>query len=156
MNTKTMEGLIGANSNTNLINTPMRIYKDARHRGDTATMERAMGYVAEFEDKAQEYKVKADEGLKEETRDNREKAELRREQAIYKRKEEQKELEEKIVESKDNDADTDTVEISEEGKVLTHADSGEVKIDASNKPLTYTKLGEVILMEQKTGVSISV
>lgn len=156
MNTKTMEGLIGANSNTNLINTPMRIYKDARHRGDTATMERAMGYVAEFEDKAQEYKVKADEGLKEETRDNREKAELRREQAIYKRKEEQKELEEKIVENKDNDADTDNVEISEEGKVLTHTDSDEVKISASKEPVTYTKLGEVILMEQKTGVSISV
>ena len=32
MNTKTMEGLAGAATNMNLMNTPMRVYKEARRR----------------------------------------------------------------------------------------------------------------------------
>lgn len=47
MNTKTMEGLVGARTNMNLMNTPMRVFKEARRKGDTATMERAMGYADE-------------------------------------------------------------------------------------------------------------
>ena len=39
MHTKTMEGLVGARTNMNLLNTPMRVFKDARRRGDTATMD---------------------------------------------------------------------------------------------------------------------
>lgn len=170
MNAKTMEGLVGANSNINLINTPMRVYKDARRRGDTAVLERAMGYVEEFEDRAQEYKVKADEGMEEDARDTKEKAELEREEAIKKRKEERAELEERIAESRDEGADIATketkaclLEISEEGKVLAqghaeleYVDSGEIKIDASKEPVTYTKSGGMVHMEQKTGVSISV
>lgn len=153
MNAKTMEGLVGANSNTNLINTPMRVYKDARRRGDTAVMERAMGYVAEFEERAQEYKVKADEGMEEDAREAREKAELEREEAIRKRKEEREELEERIAEGKDESADTDTrdieaciLEISEEGKVLAqahtgldHTDSVGIKADVPKEPVTYIK-----------------
>lgn len=42
MHTKTIEGLVGASTNVNLLNTPMRVFKEARRRGDTATMERAM------------------------------------------------------------------------------------------------------------------
>lgn len=34
--------------NMKLLNTPFRVYKDAERRGDTAVMERAMGYVGEF------------------------------------------------------------------------------------------------------------
>ena len=45
MHTKTMEGLAGASMNMKLLNTPFRVYKDAGRRGDTAVMERAMGYV---------------------------------------------------------------------------------------------------------------
>ena len=56
MNAKTMEGLVGAKTNMDLLNSPFRVYKEARRRGDTATMDRAMGYVAEFSDKADEYK----------------------------------------------------------------------------------------------------
>ncbi len=48
MHTKTMEGLAGASMNMKLLNTPFRVYKDAERRGDTAVMERAMGYVGEF------------------------------------------------------------------------------------------------------------
>ncbi len=69
MNTKTMEGLIGARTNMDLVNTPMRVFKEARRKGDLGTMERAMGYVNEFEDNADDYKTVADEGMKEEAKD---------------------------------------------------------------------------------------
>ncbi|MEY8519144.1 hypothetical protein AALC25_20070 [Lachnospiraceae bacterium 29-84] len=41
--------------NMKLLNTPFRVYKDAERRGDLTVMERAMGYVGEFADKAEEY-----------------------------------------------------------------------------------------------------
>ena len=56
MHTKTMEGLIGARTNMNMMNTPMRVYKEARRKGDLDTMERAMGYANECSDRAEEYK----------------------------------------------------------------------------------------------------
>ena len=52
MHTKTMEGLIGARTNMNLMNTPMRVFKEARRKGDTETMERSIVYVGDFSDKA--------------------------------------------------------------------------------------------------------
>ena len=88
MNTKTMEGLVGARTNMELVNTPMRVYKEARRRGDTATMDRAMGYVSDLEDKAQDYKVKADEGMKADAEEAREEAKAEREKAIERRREE--------------------------------------------------------------------
>lgn len=94
MNTKTMEGLIGAGANMKLADTPMRVFKEARRKGDTATMERAMGYVSEFEDKAKEYRAQAEKGTQEEAKEAREKAALEREEAIEKRREERKALEE--------------------------------------------------------------
>lgn len=120
MNTKTMEGLIGAGKNIDLVNTPMRVFKEARRKCDTATMERAMGYANDFTDKAREYKTQADEGTREEAREEREKARLEQLEAIEKRREERKEQEEKIEEST-NPADNiiDTVEISEAGKILS-------------------------------------
>ena len=60
MNSKTVEGLVGARTNVNLLNTPMRIYEEASRRGDTAAMERAIGYAGVVSDKAEEYQVKAD------------------------------------------------------------------------------------------------
>ena len=42
MHTKTMEGLIGARTNMEMLNTPFRVFKEARLKGDTAMMERAM------------------------------------------------------------------------------------------------------------------
>ena len=55
MHVKTMEGLVGAGTNMNLLNTPLRVFKEARRRGDTATMERAMRYVSEPDVKVDEY-----------------------------------------------------------------------------------------------------
>lgn len=163
MNAKTMEGLVGANTNTNLINTPMRVYKDARRRGDLAKMERAMGYVAEFEERAQEYKTKAEEGMEDDAREAKEKAKLEQKEAIQKRKEEQKALEERLAETKDVGTNTDTVEISVEGKILAKGNSeldntgsDEIKTDAVKEHITYTKSGEAVRAQQGAGISISV
>lgn len=93
MHTKTMEGLIGARTNMDMTNVPMRVFKEARRKGDTATMERAMGYVNDFEDRAYQYKDTAEEGMKKDAEDAREKAKQELEEAIEKRREERKELE---------------------------------------------------------------
>ena len=74
MNMKTMDGLIGARMNIDMMDVPIRVYKEARLKGDTATMERAMDYAGKCSDKAWEYEAKADEGMKEEAKEEREKA----------------------------------------------------------------------------------
>ena len=74
MNVKTMDGLIGAGVNMNLMDVPIRVYKEARRKGDLATMERSMGYAGDFAEKAWEYEAKADEGMKEEAREKKEEA----------------------------------------------------------------------------------
>ena len=93
MHTKTMEGLIGARTNINMTNVPMRVYKEARRRGDTGTMERAMGYINDFETRAYQYKDTAEEGMKEEAEEAREKRKQELEERIEKSREERKELE---------------------------------------------------------------
>ncbi len=155
--------MIGARTNANLMDTPMRAYKEARRKGDMATMERAMGYVGEFSDKADEYKAEADKGMEEDAKEAREKAKLQREEAIRKRREEREKLEERIEENRNADTNTDTVEISEEGKVLLKDNidsdstgSDEIKIDTVKEPVTYTKTGETVPSEQMAGISVSV
>ncbi|MBD5490064.1 MAG: DUF1682 domain-containing protein [Lachnospiraceae bacterium] len=93
MHTKTMEGLIGARTNMNMTNVPMRVFKEARRRGDTGTMERAMGYVNDFETRAYQYKDTAEDGMKEEAKEAREKKKQELEERIEKSREERKELE---------------------------------------------------------------
>lgn len=131
MNTKTMEGLVGARTNINMTNTPLRVFKEARRKGDTATMERAMGYVNEFSDKAEQYKTEADEGMKEDAKEAREKAKLEREKAIEKRKEERQKLQERIEEGRE--LREDKVEISEEGMKLLkeNADIESMDVDGT-------------------------
>lgn len=165
MHTKTMEGLVGARTNMNLMNTPMRVFKEARRKGDTETMERAMGYVGDFSDKAEEYKAEADKGMEEDAKEARKKAELQREEAVQKRREEREKLEAKIEENRNADTNADTVEISEEGKVLLKdnldtdavgVETDVVKSDAVKEPVTYTKAGDAVPMEQETSISVSV
>ena len=165
MHTKTMEGLIGARTNMNLMNTPMRVFKEARRKGDTATMERAMGYVDDFSDKAKEYQAEADKGMEEDAKEARKKAELQREEAVRKRREEREKLEAKIEENRNADTNADTVEISEDGKVLLKdnldtdavgVETDVVKSDAVKEPVTYTKAGDAVPMEQETSISVSV
>lgn len=163
MHTKTMEGLIGARTNVNLTSTPMRVYEEARRKGDSETMERAVGYAGECLDQAEEYKAEADEGMKKDVEENRKIAQEQREEAIQKCRDEREKLEKKAEENRNGDADTDTVEISEEGKVLLkdsadmdNAVSAKTKTDAVGEPVTYTKIGETVSAEQSAGTSISV
>lgn len=168
MHTKTMEGLIGARANVNLMNTPMRVYREARRKGDSETMERAMGYANECSDRADEYKVKADEGMKKDAEEARRIAEEQREEAVRKRREEREKLEKEMEENRNVDAGAGTgateaclLEISEEGKVLLKDSTGVdntisagTKADAVKEPVTYTKTGEKVSAEQHTGTSI--
>jgi len=163
MNSKTMEGLVGARTNINLTDTPMRVYREARQKGDTETMERAMGYVGDFSDKAEDYKTEADKGMKEEAKEARENAKVQREEGIQKRREEREKLEGKIEESRDADINTDTVEISEEGKGLLKDNidsdsmvSAEIKAEVVKEPVTYTKTGETVSAEQGASISVLV
>ena len=150
MYAKTMEGLVGASTNMKLLNTPFRVYKDAERRGDTAVMERAMGYVGDFAENAKDYQKKAEEGMKEEAKEAREKAKA--------------EQEKRIAESQNEE--TDTVSISEGGKaawdekmdsVQTGADNGgsikETADAVKTEPVIYLKTGEASKPESGTNLS---
>ncbi len=151
MNTKTMEGLVGASTNIKNMDTPMRVFKDARRRGDISVMKRAMGYAADYAEEAYDYYDKAEKGMEEDAKDAkeaREKARELQEKAIQKRKEEQAKLEEKLEKSKE----ADTVEVSEEGKILLKQNSemegtasGEGNLESKGEPVIYTKDGTVNL-----------
>ena len=167
MHMKTMEGLAGASTNMKLLNTPFRVYKDAERRGDTSVMERAMGYVGDFAEKAEDYQKKAEKGMKEDAKEAKEKAKTEQENAIRKRKEERQEQEKRIAESRNED--TDTVSISESGKaaldkktdsVQTGADNGifveEAEDAVKTEPVIYTKTGEALKLESGTNLSVSV
>ncbi|MCI9360958.1 MAG: hypothetical protein HFG65_08360 [Hungatella sp.] len=149
MNAVTMEGLMGASTSVSLMNTPMRVFQEASGRGDTETMKRAMGYAGECADKAEEYKEKADEGMKIDAAETHEKA-------VREAKEAQEKPKEGIDESRNEDADTDTdtVEISEEGKALLKDSAG--LEHTGSQPVTYTKTGETVMMEQGGEFSVSV
>ena len=167
MHTKTMEGLTGASMSMKLLNTPFRVYKDAERRGDTAVMERAMGYVGDFAEKAEDYQKKAEKGMEEDAKEAREKAKTEQENAIRKRKEEREELEKRIAESRNED--TDTVSISESGKAALDKKTDSVQTDADNgvsieetadavktEPVIYTKTGEALKPESGTNLSVLV
>ena len=132
MNIKTMEGIVGAKTNMDLVNTPMRVYKDARRRGDLSVMERAMGYVGDYSGKAEEYQAEAKEGMKEDAKEARETEEALREKLIEKRREERETLEDGRKE--DREVQTDTVELSEEGKALLK-NHGNLDSEVFQKPL---------------------
>jgi parvulin-like peptidyl-prolyl isomerase len=159
MKAGSMEGLIGASQNMKLSRTPMRVYKEAELRGDTATMERAMGYVTDFEKKANECSDKAQEELAKELKEERKEQELKREQAIEKRKEEAKENKEKLQESNKSDIQkADSVEISEEGKIVLKNNAQIIEPTAvveNTDVKVYTSEGKLKSTE-KTSPSIDV
>lgn len=138
MKAGTMEGLIGANANMKMANVPMRVYREAERKGDTGAMERAMGYVGEFTQKAHEYKDIAEEELLKEMKEKREEQNIKQEEVIAISREEAKELQEDMTE-KVTSQHMDTVTISEDGKkILIENDTvGDV---APKLELTDTKL----------------
>ena len=88
MNSGSMEGLIGANANVNIAKVPLRAYEEAERKGDTATMERSMGYFTEFSQKAAEYKEKAAEETLKEQREERAEREREAEEVLERKIEE--------------------------------------------------------------------
>ena len=133
MHTKTMEGLIGARTNMNLVDTPMRVYKEARRKGDLGAMERAMGYAKE---------------------------KLEREEELEKKWEEKREEGGEQISRLEH---ADTVELSEEGKAFMreNQDSGidDVSLPATNpavvkEPVLYTSAGMTKPAESKPKVSV--
>ena len=166
MHAKTMEGLAGASMNMKMMNTPFRVYEEAERSGDTATMARAMGYVGETADKAEDYQKKIEKGMKEEAKEAQEKAKSEQENAIRKRKEERGEQEKRIAESKNKN--TDTVSISENGKAVAGERSDSVQAGTDSgasveetadvimaEPVIYTKTGEAARPESGTNLSVS-
>lgn len=148
MKAGTMEGLIGAGVNMKLMDTPMRVYKEARRKGDLGAMERAMGYATEFQDTAYEYKEKAETELRKEMQENREEQQREREEALAERREEtketQKETAEKLAEKTEagrNETSTatectkvpsaDSLSISEEGHKLLQENRPAPDMEAS-------------------------
>ena len=151
MKAGTMEGLIGASVNMKLTCTPMRVYKEAERKGDTAVMERAMGYVTDFQEKAHEYSDKAQEELTKELKEERKDQELKREQTIEKRKEETSEYMEKMQKgNKSNIQETDSIEISEKGNEIlkNNAQTKETFLMVENTDVKmYTNEGKSISLQ---------
>lgn len=141
---KTTDGLLGANNAMNVLKTPMKVFKEARARGDTATMERAMGYVEKTNTAAWESKNNADEGLKQEAKENKLKQQQESEELAARIKAKTEEMQQKA----DNEgAMPDTVP-TEEGETKT-AEAAEQAAEAivappygEEPPVTYTKSGE--------------
>ena len=151
MNTKTMEGLIGAGKNIELANTPMRVYKEARRKGDLATMERTMGYAGEFAVKADEYRAQADQGTQEEAKENRKKAELERKEAIRNRREEREKPEQEIAARREEHKEsTESIDDTATDLKSSAETVGEIKnaIDNIVDTLEISKAGRILSENQ--------
>lgn len=164
---KTAEGLIGANNAMNVLQTPMKVFKEARAKGDTETMKRAMGYVEKSNEEAWRKKASADEGLKQEAEENKIKAEEQRKELEQRIKDNSKELEERIKNSDKENEDSAVLcgKISEcsdeEVKSVTQTDIKEIETYKTEKtetvqPVTYTKTGEVKVVSTNVDFSIDV
>lgn len=88
MKSGSMEGLIGANANVDIAKVPLRVYKEAERKGDTATMERSMGYFTEFSQKAVRDTERAAEETLKEQREERAEREREAEKALERKIEE--------------------------------------------------------------------
>lgn len=166
---RTAEGLIGANVAMKEIRTPMKVYKEARARGDTAVMKRAMGYVENCSDDAWEHKAKADEGLKQEAIEAKEKAQLEREELEQRLKENRRETEKRIEEARkgenaaeaavnaaQNTSEDEKIELDNPLEAAeTTAEAAQSAADPS-APVTYTKNGAVRPFNTEVKFSVTV
>lgn len=150
MKAGTMEGLIGAGINMKMVDTPMRVYKEARRKGDLGAMKRAMGYANEFQDTAYEYKEKAEKELRKEMEENREEQQREREEALAKRREETKEAQKDTVEKladkaeevrKGNDASIETAKPSQADSLVISAEGH--KLLKENHPASDTETPDI-------------
>ncbi|MDE6592663.1 MAG: hypothetical protein K2K57_06335 [Oscillospiraceae bacterium] len=137
MQAGSMKALMGASSNINLVNTPMRVFKEAENRGDTETMKRAMGYAAELGENAEKDAVKLGEETVKETREARKQQEIEREQAIAKTRQKNKTRREQAL----NSAEKPTVEPTE----ITNATAADRKAKDS---VEISDSGKAAIAEQ--------
>jgi len=137
MNAGVMEGLIGANSNMKMVEVPMRVYHEGERTGNTAVMERAMGYVTDFTGRADAYMDKAEEEWKLEMDEKRKAEKLEQEKAVERAREEGKINQELLA-----GEPTDSVEISEEGMLLLEQSKRDIAAP--------TEMGEVTAEESGT------
>lgn len=151
MRAKTMEGLIGARTNMELMNTPFRVFKEARRKGDVAKMKQAMGYMNECQEDANEYKAIADDGMKEDAEDTRKIAEKQREEMIKNRREER---EEGKVLLKENTTTESSVADGTETDGTNPDDGTNRKPKVDFEPVFYSSAGTVEQSED-TGVKVS-
>lgn len=151
MRAKTMEGLIGARTNMELMNTPFRVFKEARRKGDVAKMKRAMGYMNECQEDANEYKAIADDGMKEDAEDTQKIAEKQREEMIKNRREER---EEGKVLLKENTTTESSVADGTETDGTNPDDGTNRKPKVDFDPVFYSSAGTVEQSED-TGVKVS-
>ena len=154
MNIQMMDGLLGASSNIKLSDTPMSVYRQASAEGDTEKMKRALGYTGECTEKAVKYQEKLDKGMKAEAKAEKEKAELEREAAIEKRREERKQAEEGTESGRPQE--TDLVQLSEAAKAaLKNNKPVEVAEPIDSEPVTYTPAGEIVTAPLETEPTVS-
>lgn len=173
---KTMEGLTGARTNLNLRNVPMKVYKEARRKGDLGTMERAMDYAGDFTEKAEEYRKKADEGMQEEAEEAKKQEQRQREKLIEKRKAEREQIQEKIESEREEksankkehtiestttgdsteytEGRADTVQLSTEGKEMLKESAIKRNTNFEQEPVLYTKSGKAAQAVERTNVAI--
>lgn len=151
MRAKTMEGLIGARTNMELMNTPFRVFKEARRKGDVVKMKQAMGYMNECQEDANEYKAIADDGMKEDAEDTRKIAEKQREEMIKNRREER---EEGKVLLKENTTTESSVANGTETDGTNPDDGTNRKPKVDFDPVFYSSAGTVEQSED-TGVKVS-
>lgn len=151
MRAKTMEGLIGARTNMELMNTPFRVFKEARRKGDVAKMKQAMDYMNECQEDANEYKAIADDGMKEDAEDTRKIAEKQREEMIKNRREER---EEGKVLLKENTTTESSVADGTETDGTNPDDGTNRKPKVDFDPVFYSSAGTVEQSED-TGVKVS-
>lgn len=71
MHIQTMEGLLGAKTNMNMLEGPIRIYREAERRGDLGAMERAGNYITEFAGRKDDYRKEIEKGMEQEREDSR-------------------------------------------------------------------------------------
>ncbi len=144
MKAGSMEGLIGATMSMQMADTPIRVYKQAERKGDTATMERAMGYAEDMTQQAYDYTDMAKEELRKEMKEEREEQKVQQEEKIEEHREEAKEQREAATVQA---TDKDTVSISVEGQKVSSANptpSEPVMDSNSTEPKTYTTDGSIV------------
>lgn len=137
MQAGSMKALMGASSNLKLVNTPMKVFKEAEARGDTEVMKRAMGYVTEFGNNAEDDADKLGEETIKETREARKQQEIEREQAIAKARQKNKAEREQAL----NGTEKPTVEPAE----TTDATAADKK---TNDNVEISDSGKAALTEQ--------